>query len=82
MRKIFAFFVVTADGYYEGPDGEFDWPNVDQEFKAFILSAMAGSSDRRAQNPPRTDPYQDLQIGQRTALLPAGRGLRPGLQDP
>jgi hypothetical protein len=25
MRQILAFIVVTVDGYYEGPDGEFDW---------------------------------------------------------
>ncbi|HEY7483559.1 MAG TPA: hypothetical protein VH912_03775, partial [Streptosporangiaceae bacterium] len=36
MRKIFAFFVVTADGYYEGPNQEFDWPNVDEEFNEFL----------------------------------------------
>ncbi|MFC5753797.1 dihydrofolate reductase family protein [Actinomadura rugatobispora] len=40
MRKIFAFFVVTADGYYEGPNGEFDWPNVDQEFMDFSVEQL------------------------------------------
>jgi dihydrofolate reductase len=32
--------VVTLDGYYEGPDGEFDWPNVDDEFNEFAISQM------------------------------------------
>jgi dihydrofolate reductase len=35
MRKIVVFFVATADGYYEGPNGEFDWPVVDEEFEEF-----------------------------------------------
>src|SRR5256886_12935285 len=32
--------VVTLDGYYEGPDGEFDWPNVDDEFNEFAISQL------------------------------------------
>jgi dihydrofolate reductase len=40
MRKLFSFMVVTLDGYYEGPDGEFDWPNVDDEFFEFSISQL------------------------------------------
>lgn len=40
MSKIFAFVVVTADGYYEGPNGEFDWPNVDEEFNEFSVAQL------------------------------------------
>lgn len=40
MRKLFSFMVVTLDGYYEGPDGEFDWPNVDDEFNEFAVSQL------------------------------------------
>ena len=32
--------VVTLDGYYEGPNGEFDWPNVDDEFYEFAISQL------------------------------------------
>ena len=32
--------VVTLDGFYEGPNGEFDWPNVDDEFNEFAISQM------------------------------------------
>lgn len=32
MRRVIAFEVVTADGFYEGEHGEFDWPNVDDDF--------------------------------------------------
>jgi dihydrofolate reductase len=32
--------VVTLDGYYEGPNGEFDWPNVDDEFNEFAISQL------------------------------------------
>jgi dihydrofolate reductase len=40
MRKIFLFMVVTADGYYEGPNQEFDWPNVDDEFNEFAVQQL------------------------------------------
>src|SRR5512132_4735201 len=32
--------VVTLDGFYEGPNGEFDWPNVDQEFNEFGIEQL------------------------------------------
>lgn len=35
MRKLFSFMVTTLDGYHIGPEGEFDRPNVDEEFHAF-----------------------------------------------
>jgi dihydrofolate reductase len=40
MRKLLSFMVVTLDGFYEGPEGEFDWPNVDDEFNEFAISQM------------------------------------------
>jgi dihydrofolate reductase len=40
MRKIIAFLVVTADGYYEGPNQEFDWPIVDDEFNDYGLRQL------------------------------------------
>jgi dihydrofolate reductase len=40
MRRIFAFLVSTLDGYDEGPNGEFDWPNVDEEFNRFALEQI------------------------------------------
>jgi dihydrofolate reductase len=40
VRKLLSFMVVTLDGYYEGPDGEFDWPNVDDEFNEFAISQL------------------------------------------
>ena len=40
MRKLLSFMVVTLDGYYEGPNGEFDWPNVDDEFNEFALNQL------------------------------------------
>ena len=41
MRKLFSFMVVTLDGYTEGPNGEFDWPNVDDEFNDFAVQQLA-----------------------------------------
>jgi dihydrofolate reductase len=40
MRKIFSFLVTTLDGYYEGPNQEFDWPIVDEEFNTFALEQL------------------------------------------
>jgi dihydrofolate reductase len=40
MRKILAFEVTTLDGYYEGPNGEFDWPVVDAEFEQFATEQL------------------------------------------
>ena len=40
MRPIYAFIVQTVDGYYEGPNGEFDWPNVDDEFNEFAVAQL------------------------------------------
>lgn len=40
MRKLFAFIVTSLDGYFEGPNHEFDWPNVDDEFLEFSVSQL------------------------------------------
>jgi len=40
MRKMFAFLVATVDGYYEGPNQEFDWPLVDEEFNEFSVKQL------------------------------------------
>jgi len=39
-RKLFSFLVASADGYYEGPNQEFDWPNVDEEFNEFAIRQL------------------------------------------
>ena len=40
VRKLYSFMVVTLDGFYEGPNQEFDWPNVDEEFNTFSTSQL------------------------------------------
>lgn len=40
MRILYAFVVMTVDGFYEGPDGEFDWPNVDDEFDRYSVANL------------------------------------------
>ncbi len=40
MRKIFSFLVTTVDGYHEGPNQEFDWPVVDDEFDEFAVQQL------------------------------------------
>jgi dihydrofolate reductase len=39
-RKLISFMVVTLDGYYEGPNGEFDFWNIDDEFNEFSISQL------------------------------------------
>jgi dihydrofolate reductase len=40
MREIFAFLMVTADGYHATTDGDLFWHNVDDEFHAFALAQI------------------------------------------
>jgi dihydrofolate reductase len=40
MRRMFSFIVATLDGYYEGPNQEFDWPTVDEEFDEFSVEQL------------------------------------------
>ena len=40
MRILYAFLVMTVDGFYEGPKGEFDWPNVDDEFNQYSVANL------------------------------------------
>jgi dihydrofolate reductase len=35
VRKLISFIGISLDGYYKGPDGQFDFANVDQEFYDF-----------------------------------------------
>jgi dihydrofolate reductase len=42
MRRLVAFFVTTLDGYHAGPDDEFDWPVVDEEFDDFSVEQLDG----------------------------------------
>jgi dihydrofolate reductase len=40
MRKIFAFLMVTMDGYDEGPAQEFDFWNLDPKFEEFSVEQL------------------------------------------
>jgi dihydrofolate reductase len=35
VRRLISFIGISLDGYYRGPNGEFDFANVDQEFYDF-----------------------------------------------
>lgn len=37
MRKLFAFNMVSLDGFFEGPDHDLSWHNVDEEFNQFAI---------------------------------------------
>ena len=40
MRRIFLFMMVSLDGYYEGPNGDISWHNVDAEFNEFAIQQL------------------------------------------
>jgi dihydrofolate reductase len=40
MRTMYAFEMITLDGFYAGPNDEFDWPNVDDEFFEWSLRQL------------------------------------------
>jgi dihydrofolate reductase len=40
MRKIFAFLMVSLDGYHETAHGELFWHNIDDEFHEFAVAQL------------------------------------------
>ena len=43
MRTLASFILTSLDGFYEGPNGELDWPVVDEEFDDFALRQLDGA---------------------------------------
>lgn len=40
MRKVFLFMMVTLDGFFEGPNQDISWHNVDEEFNDFAINQL------------------------------------------
>jgi dihydrofolate reductase len=40
LRKVILFNMMSVDGYFEGPNGELDWHNVDEEFNRFAVEQL------------------------------------------
>jgi dihydrofolate reductase len=40
MRKLFSFNLVTLDGFFEGPNQDIGWHNVDEEFNEFAAEQL------------------------------------------
>jgi dihydrofolate reductase len=40
MRKVFLFNMVTLDGFFEGPNQDLSWHNVDEEFNEFAIRQL------------------------------------------
>src|ERR1700733_6925462 len=40
MRKLFLFMVVSVDGYFEAPNHDISWHNVDADFNAFATEQL------------------------------------------
>jgi len=43
MSNVVLFMATTLDGYFEGPNQEFDWPLVDDEFNEFSIQQLSDS---------------------------------------
>ncbi len=40
MRKVIFEMLISLDGFFEGPNGEIDWHNVDAEFNDFAIEFL------------------------------------------
>lgn len=40
MRRLFVFNLVTLDGYFEGPNRDISWHNVDAEFNEYAIDML------------------------------------------
>lgn len=40
MRKLIMFNLITLDGFFEGPNREIDWHNVDEEFNDYSIQQL------------------------------------------
>ncbi|MBI5035522.1 MAG: dihydrofolate reductase [Chloroflexi bacterium] len=40
MRKLYAFNMVTLDAFFEGPNQDISWHNVDDEFNEFAIDQL------------------------------------------
>jgi dihydrofolate reductase len=40
MRTVASFIIISLDGFYEGPKGEFNWAIVDEEFEDFAARQL------------------------------------------
>ena len=40
MRRVFLFMMVTLDGFFEGPNQDIGWHNVDEEFNEFAIQQL------------------------------------------
>ena len=40
MRNVYAFFTISLDGYFEGPNHDLSWHHVDEEFNEFAVEML------------------------------------------
>ena len=40
MGKVTSFMTVSLDGYFEGPNHDISWHNVDDEFNEFAIKSL------------------------------------------
>jgi len=44
MRTLYVFNLITLDGYFEGPNHDISWHNVDDEFREFAIDQLNETS--------------------------------------
>jgi dihydrofolate reductase len=73
MRKIFLFMMTSLDGYFEGPDHDLSWHNVDEEFNEFAVSQLKEidtlifghrTYDLMANYWPKIEPDEDAEVAE------------------
>ena len=87
MRKIIFQNLISIDGYYEGPNREIDWHNVDAEFNDFAIAFLStidtiifGSSDLALSFIPY-DLIDEFRILINPVVLGSGKPLFQGLKE-
>ena len=43
MRKVIMFNLITLDGYFEGPENDIGWHQVDDEFNEFAIEQLSST---------------------------------------
>jgi hypothetical protein len=95
MRTLVSFVMISLDGYYEGPNGELDWANVDAEYFEFanrqdaaidtLLFGRAGYEHMAAYWQTATGPDPDIVAFMnacRRSWCPRRSGRRSGTTPP
>jgi dihydrofolate reductase len=80
MRKILFFMLISLDGYFEGPERDIDWHNVDSEFNDFAIEQL-DSVDTLLFGRVPYKLLDELRVMISPVVLRAGKTLFEGIQE-